>query len=379
MHSEAQLKKAEEAARSQPAAVVLPKLAPAAVTIEDDMLARAAQVACVGLFAIAIVWCAYVAQPVLVPVLLAWVIGTIALPVVSNLERVGVPRGVASVLVTLALLLVIAFLLLLLSTPLTYWIGRASELGALVKAKLSSLSEPLALLKDLQKSLTAMGASDSPAIAVEPQSTSLVATIFSTLTPAVSQAILFLGTLIFYLVYQKRLRNAVVGMVHERDIRLRLLRTLTWIDESMSVYFGTFTLVNISLGLVTSLLTWTLGLPNPLLWGVLAGVFNYIPYLGPALVVATLSVVGLLTFSTLAQAAVAPLAFLAIVTIEGNFITPSLMGRRLELNPFAVFLTIAFCTWLWGPIGAFLAVPLLMAATTVVTSVAIDQKPPLPE
>lgn len=379
MHSEAQLKKAEEAARSQPAAVVLPKLAPAAVTIEDDMLARAAQVACVGLFAIAIVWCAYVAQPVLVPVLLAWVIGTIALPVVSNLERIGVPRGVASVLVTLALLLVIAFLLLLLSTPLTYWIGRASELGALVKAKLSSLSEPLALLKDLQKSLTAMGASDSPAIAVEPQSTSLVATIFSTLTPAVSQAILFLGTLIFYLVYQKRLRNAVVGMVHERDIRLRLLRTLTWIDESMSVYFGTFTLVNISLGLVTSLLTWTLGLPNPLLWGVLAGVFNYIPYLGPALVVATLSVVGLLTFSTLAQAAVAPLAFLAIVTIEGNFITPSLMGRRLELNPFAVFLTIAFCTWLWGPIGAFLAVPLLMAATTVVTSVAIDQKPPLPE
>ena len=122
----------------------------------------------------------------------------------------------------------------------------------------------------------------------------------------------------------------------------------------MTTYFGTFTIVNICLGLVTVALTWFVGLPNPLLWGVLAGLLNYIPYIGPAIVVATLTVVGLVTYPTLGEVAVAPLIYLAIVTIEGQFITPAFMGRRLELNPFAVFLAIAFCTWLWGPIGAFL-------------------------
>ncbi|MDX2201840.1 MAG: AI-2E family transporter [Hyphomicrobiaceae bacterium] len=345
----------------------------------SDGLRRASQFATIGLFVIGVTWCAFIAQPVLVPVLLAWVIATITLPVVVYLERLGIPRLGASILVTLALLFLFASLLLLLSTPLAYWLGRASEFGALVKLKLQSIGEPLALLKELQRSLSAVSVGEAPALTVEPQSTSLVTTIFSTLTPAVSQAILFIGALTFYLVYQKRLRNLLVGLVQARELRLKLLRQLTEIDESMSIYFGTFTLVNLALGAVTVLLTWAAGLPNPLLWGVLAGVFNYIPYVGPALVIATLSIVGLLTFSTLTQAAVAPLAFLAIVTVEGNFITPSLMGRRLELNPFAVFLSIAFCTWLWGPVGAFLAVPLLMAGTTMATGLAGDEKPDLPE
>lgn len=342
-------------------------------------LVKVSHAATIGLFVIALLWCAYVAQPVLVPVLLAWVIATIVLPIVAYLERYRVPHVTASILVTVTLILLFASLLLLLSTPLAYWLGRATELGTLIKGKIQSISEPLSLLKDLQKSLSVVGAGDQPAIAVEPQTTSLVTTIFSTLTPAVSQAVLFVGALTFYLVYQKRFRYLVVGLVQERPARLSLLKKLTEIDENMSIYFGTFTIVNACLGLVTVLLTWSVGLPNPLLWGVLAGVFNYIPYIGPALVIATLSVVGLLTFSTLTQAAIAPLAYLVMVTVEGNFITPSLMGRRLELNPFAVFLAIAFCTWLWGPVGAFLAVPLLMSCSTLLAGVFADEKPDLPE
>jgi predicted PurR-regulated permease PerM len=130
--------------------------------------------------------------------------------------------------------------------------------------------------------------------------------------------------------------------------------------------------------LVTIALTWLVGLPNPLLWGVLAGVLNYIPYIGPALVTGALGVVGLLTYSTLHEAAVPPLIYLAIVTLEGQFLTPTIMGRRLELNPFAVFLAIAFCTWLWGPIGAFLAVPLLMALTVTLGNAFSEEKPELP-
>ena len=91
------------------------------------------------------------------------------------------------------------------------------------------------------------------------------------------------------------------------------------------------------------------------------------------------AVVGLLTYSTLSEAAVAPLIFLGVVTIEGQFLTPTLMGRRLELNPFAVFLAIAFCTWLWGPLGAFLAVPLLMALSVTLGHAFAEEKPELPQ
>ena len=126
---------------------------------------------------------------------------------------------------------------------------------------------------------------------------------------------------------------------------MRILRTLNDIEENMTTYFGTFTLINIGLGIVTAVLTWAVGLPNPLLWGVLAAVLNYIPYIGPAVMIGTLAVVGLLLYPTIQAAAVAPLLYLALATVEGQFITPTLMGRRLEINPFAVFLSIAFCTW----------------------------------
>src|SRR5262249_22300317 len=109
-----------------------------------------------------------------------------------------------------------------------------------------------------------------------------------------------------------------------------------------------------------------------------AGVLNYIPYLGPAVVAATLAVVGLLTFPSLAGAALAPAIYIAIVMVEGQVVTPYFMARRLEVNPFAVFLSVAFCTWLWGPVGAFLAVPLLMAATVTIEHAFAEAKPRLP-
>ena len=342
-----------------------------------DAWVRASQVSLIGLFVIALLWCAYVAQPVIVPVLLAWAIATIVLPLVKWMQDRGVPRGLAVLAVTVLLVAVIVSLLALLSTPVAYWLGRATEVGALIKQKLQTMSQPLALLEELRKALTVVGPGE-PTLKVEQQSATVVTTIFSILTPATSQLILFIGALVFYLVYQKKLRSTAVYFLRDRQARLTTLRTLSDIDENMTTYFGTFTIVNFCLGVVTVALTWAVGLPNPLLWGVLAGVLNYIPYIGPAIVVATLGVVGLLTYPTLGEAAIAPLVYLAIVAVEGQFFMPALMGRRLALNPFAVFLTIAFCTWLWGPIGAFLAVPLLMALTVTLGHALMEEKPELP-
>jgi predicted PurR-regulated permease PerM len=317
-----------------------------------------------------------------VPVVLAWVIATIVLPIIKWLQERGVPRVVAAIAITSALALLITLLLVLLSTPISLWLGRASEIGVVLQHKLQSMNRPLAVLEEIRKALNAVGegvGSGQPTLKVEQQSDTTVTTIFAIVSPAVSQFVLCIGALVFYLVYQRRLRSAVVYFLDDHEIRLRTLRTLSDIDEQMTTYFGTFTIINLCLGLVTVALTWVAGLPNPLLWGVLAGVLNYVPYLGPATVIGTLGVVGLLTFPTLGEAAIAPLVYLAIVAVEGQFLTPALMGRRLELNPFAVFLAIAFSTWLWGPVGAFVAVPLLMAFTVALGHAFGEEKLELPE
>jgi len=236
----------------------------------DVSWTRASQIAVIVLAVIAVLWCAYVSQPVLVPVLLAWTIATVVEPMVKALRDLGVPRALASIGVSLAVLLVIGGLLFLLSAPLAYWLGRVTYIGALIKEKLESFSQPLAFLQELQKGFSAIGSGGSPALKVEQQSSGLVTTILSVITPAVSHFILFVGALVFYLVYRDKLRSALVFFLNDRDARLTTLRALNDIDENMTTYFGTFTLVNIGLGVVATMLTWFTGLPNPLLWGVLA-------------------------------------------------------------------------------------------------------------
>lgn len=344
-----------------------------------DPWARSAQVALIGLFIIALLWCAYVARAVIVPVLLAWVIATIMLPVVRWLERHKVPRVLGVLLLTVALIGLIAALLTLLSTPIAVWLARASELTVLLKQKLQTISQPLALLEEARKSISSITDGNQPTLKVEQESAGVITSIFSVVTPAISQSILFIGALVFYLIYRVRVRNTVVLLFTDRDARLKMLHIMSDVDESMSRYFGAFTLVNVALGAVTTLLTWAVGMPNPLLWGVLAGVLNYIPYIGPGIVTATLAVVGLLTYPVLSQALVPPLIFLAVVTIEGQFLTPAFIGHRLELNPFAVFLSVAVSTWLMGPLGAFLAVPLLIAFSITISEVTATEKPDLPE
>jgi len=213
---------------------------------------RAAQVSVIGLFVIGTLWCAYASQHVLVPLLLAWAIATIVLPIVKAMQKIGIPRVLAAIAVTLLLLSLIIAMVLLLSAPVAYWLGRATYVGALLREKMESFSQPLALLQELQKGLNAIGSGSANTIKVEPESTSIVSTILSFLTPAISQFVLFTGALIFYLIYRQNLRNAVVFVVENRETRLTILKVLNDIDDHMTTYFGTFTLVNIYLGLVAA-------------------------------------------------------------------------------------------------------------------------------
>ena len=338
-----------------------------------------AHVSVTGLFALAVLAALYLMRDVVVPVILAWVVANILLPVVAWIERQGVHRVPAVILVTLAFVMVLLAIATLLSLPLTYWLGRANELGEMIRERLAAMSGPLDFLREVIGAVTqATGGQTGTGLRVE-ENTNIVASIVSFLTPAVTQGILFLGALIFYMIYQKEIKTRSVLIFPSRHARLTALKILSDIERNTTVYFGTFTLINIGLGFVTALLAYAVGLPNPLLWGVLAAVLNYIPYIGPAITTGVLFLIGLFTFPTVGEALIAPLAYLMVTALEGQFITPTLMGRRMMLNPFAVFLAIGFWAWMWGPIGAFVAVPILMTTIVTFRHLFPDEGPELPE
>ena len=346
-----------------------------------DIWAWAERISIVGLFCLALGYTAYLTQSVLVPIVLAWVAGTILAPLVDEVVRRGLPRPVAVVLVTIVALLIILSIVGLLSTPLTYWVGKTAELGALIKQKLQLLSQPMALFDEIAKALAEVSGSSTQLAPIEAGSSSIIKGILSALTPIVTEFLLFFFAMIFFLLFLHEIKSGVVDFFSDSNTRDTALRILGDVELNLSKFFGTLAIVNLCLGIVAATITWALGLPHPLLWGILAATLNFIPYLGPAIMIAALFVIGLMNFQTVGHSLVAPIAYLSITTIEGQFLTPTIIGHRLTLNPFLVFLSIAFWTWMWGPIGAFLATPLLISGVIAVRHVssggtALDQQHP---
>ena len=250
---------------------------------------------------------------------------------------------------------------------MTYWLRRGSELGALLKERLETVGNPLAFFDEIGNALSKVtGGGDESASAVNLSSSNILTVILSVLTPLVSETLIFLVSLVFNLIYHRDIQSGMLLVFQNDSARQRAKDILKDIQVNTSIYFGTLTIVNICLGIAATVLTWLVGLPHPFLWGTLAAVLNFIPYVGAAIVIATLFVVGLLVFSALSHAIIAPLAYLGITALEGQCITPTLLGHRLTINPFLVFLSIACWSWMWGPVGAFLGVPILLCAMVAV-------------
>ena len=345
--------------------------------------ALAANVSIVGLFALAIVAALYLARPVAVPVVLAVILGTILGPMVSRLERYGIPRVASTIVIVLLLLGVFVILTAALTAPLTEWIGKASQLGSLLRSRLQDFGEPIKALQELYRSLQSIGGASGEtgnAIRIEASpDASIVQTAISILTPALSQLLIVFVSTTFYLIFKNDFKGSAVLIFSMRETRLIAIRVFNDTETKLARYFATFTAINAALGAITTLAMWMVGMPNPLLWGVLAAVLNYLPYLGPAIVTIALVIASLLAFPTLGQAALPPLIYTIVHVLEGEFVTPSILAYSLAVNPFFLFLSVVFWTWLWGPIGAFLAVPIAMIIVSVVEHVGADsEKPSLP-
>ena len=322
----------------------------------------AAQAASVGIFILLFAAFLDLARAILVPVVSALVIATMLGPISSRAARHHVPHWLFATLAVALLVVLLNLAIVLLSAPVIEWIGKAPEIAATIRNKLQILERPIAALRDLQNVISRSKGGDSgPGINIA----NFIQPALSLLTPAIGQLVLFFGTLFFFLLSGPGLRAYLVLLSRNRDARLRTLRILDDIEHNLTRYMGTVTIVNMGVGLITAIGVHLMGFPNPVLWGALAFVFNYVPYIGPAVMVFVLFSVGLVIFSSLGYALIAPIFFAALTTIEGHFVTPNIVGRNLSLSPLIVFLALAFWTWLWGPIGAVLATPILIIGLVV--------------
>jgi predicted PurR-regulated permease PerM len=321
----------------------------------------AERISLIGLFTLAVGYTLFVVHELFVPVVTAWVMGAILRPVVERAERHGVPRVVAVVATATVALLILLAIVGLLSTPLTYWIGRTTELAELIKGKLQLLNQPLAIVDEIAHALSGVSGGSAPGPIVNYDSSTIIRGIISTLTPVITQFLLFFFAMIFWMLYANEVKQGVSRLFAGDRAGQVALTILDDAECKVSQYFGTVVVVNLCLAVLAVGIASAVGLPNPLLWGVLAGTLSFVPYLGPAIIVVTLFVIGLLSFPNLTDALVAPILWIFVTTVEGQFITPTIIGHRLTLNPFLVFLSIAFWAWMWGPLGAFLAVPLLIS------------------
>jgi predicted PurR-regulated permease PerM len=234
------------------------------------------------------------------------------------------------------------------------------------------LDAPLAALRELERSFFGSNNATSP-----PPNIVLPAVAF--VTPAAGELLLFFGAMVFFLVGQGALRAQFIAMFSVRESKLRALKILNDIEHNLTGYLTVVTMINAALGAIVAIGAWLLGFPSPVIFGVVAAVLNYVPYVGPAVMVVALFGVGLITFPSLGHALIAPLAFVTLTTAEGHFITPTIVGRRLTLNPLLVFLALAFWTWMWGPIGAFLAVPISIIGLVVANHLFPATEGHLPE
>jgi predicted PurR-regulated permease PerM len=339
----------------------------------------ASQTATVGMALILFVTALYFARTILLPVTLALVIGTMLAPLTKAASRIGVPTMLTAALLVLGFIGLISMGIIFSADPVREWIAKAPEIGAALKDKLHVLDTPLAALNQIRQTLTGFTRGASPDVITVDVRGGLLEPMVSVLSPAIGQLLLFFGTLFFYLAGHNSIQKYLIAIFRHRETRLRALRTMRDLEHNLAKYLGVVTVINGAIGIFVAIGAHFIGLPAPYAWGVLAFVLNFVPYIGPGTTLITLFAVGLVSFPSVSHALIAPACFLGLSTLEGQVVTPSVVGRTLTVNPMMVFLAIAFWAWLWGPVGALLANPLLIVSIVALKHLFPKQEVSLPD
>ncbi len=321
----------------------------------EIVLQRSAQVSLVVVGLVAFVFALWAARFVLAPVMLAVVFGLMLGPVASRIERQGISPWVSSAFVFVLFVGALAALVYALSGPIMFWGAQLPRVWAELQLQ---LSEPLSALNELQGALRDLGGSEGMTVSVEEGSP--VESV-AYLAPAfLGQVLLFLTSLYFFVATRHATRHMTLRLCVGRRLRWRMAHVFRDVESLVSRYLLSITAINIGLGVAVTIALWAVGVPQPALWGALAGLLNFVMYVGPAIMAGLLFIVGLASFDTLTAALMPPIVYLSVNLIEAQVVTPMVVGRALTLNPFAVLLALTFWIWIWGPIGGFVAIPAML-------------------
>lgn len=326
------------------------------------MSVRAAAVILAGC---AIVLMLEYAQSVLVPITLSILLAMVLSPIVSRLHRLRIPRTVGAAIAVLMSFSVLLVLVDRLVNPAAEWLARIPQAINRARWVFRSMIGTLQDMQETTQRVADLSGDGGEAEKVVVQGPSLAELVATNTGEALITLALMLVLLYFMLLNGNLLFRKTVHLLP--TMRLKRLAVSIWnaLRQEVSRYLLTITGINIGLGLCTAGAMYLLGLPNPLLWGALAAVFNFIPYLGPIFSASAILLASLLTFAEPGAVLLPPAVFLCLNALEGNFITPAIVGRRLALNPIAVFLFLMIWGWVWGIAGMLIAVPLLVSIKIV--------------
>ncbi|MEJ1158494.1 AI-2E family transporter [Prosthecomicrobium sp. N25] len=296
------------------------------------------------------------------------ILGALTLiPIVRWLDRRGIPTALSAIAIVLALGVALGAGAWLASGPVADWITRAPTLGHVIERKLASLRGSVDSLAEASKTVEDLSrsAKDPSVQEVVVKEPGFLSSATTTLWTATTRLGIALFLVLFLLasgdmVYEKIIR--VLPRLSDKKTALRIVHD---VERSISRYLLTITLINCGLGVAIACMLWALGMPSPALWGLAGTVLNFLPYLGALTGIVLTGIVAFVSMDTVGHALMVPAGYLILTTIEGNVVTPLILGRRLELNTVALFVGVTFWGWVWGLAGVLIAVPLMVVLKTL--------------
>ena len=319
----------------------------------------------IGLFIYASVYVLGHAKSFLVPIVLAFLLSMVFGPVRRFFDRRGVPSGLTSLAIVLVLLFVLFGILTALAMPATNWVEHAPQIQDQIENKLSAVSESLNGLFTANKRLDDLMQSGSKNVQMVQVQGAGIATSAALTAPSMLAQILFtLVLLLFLLASGDMFYEKLVHVMPTLRDKKRAVLIAHNIERKLSSYLLTITLINACLGIAVGTAMWILDMPSPLVFGVIAFLFNFVPYIGALAGIAIAAVVAVVSYQWIGWALIVGGVYLALTAVEGQLITPYFVGRRLRLNTVMVFVAVSFWAWLWSAVGMILAVPLLVAVKT---------------
>jgi predicted PurR-regulated permease PerM len=349
---------------------------PGAARLPPTNLANAGGVtatALVGLLILGVVYSLYFARPLLIPFTAAVLLGFLLKPVIRLLRGFGIPEMLGTIVVFLTFIGTIGTGAYLLASPASKWLARlpadVEQAERRLRNVIRSFGEVREAVDEAANVSTPSDTNPTQPDVVRVAPESLSARIINTVRSFVigSAAAAFL--LFLLLASGETFLRRSVSLLPTLNQKKRLVRISHGIERDLSVYLLTTSIINAGLGIVVGFALFLIGVPNPVLWGVVVWLLNYIPYIGGIVGVAMIGLVAIASIESTGRALLAPAAYLILNAIEAYLVTPHIVGARFSLNPVAVFGAVAFWGWIWGIPGALLAVPILTAASIVCANI----------